>query len=298
MRFIPAPAGNTAGAALALTVEAVHPRACGEHATPCCSPSPQRGSSPRLRGTRAPRPHSERSRRFIPAPAGNTSAETSTEPRYPVHPRACGEHKQCRHDGGQANGSSPRLRGTRGALLFAASWTRFIPAPAGNTRGASGLRCPWAVHPRACGEHHWPTWARPPLFGSSPRLRGTPGPRAAEVRKQRFIPAPAGTTHLRTPGQIASPVHPRACGEHLSCPSSALPACGSSPRLRGTPNLFTSEAAAQRFIPAPAGNTTPPARYTDALPVHPRACGEHWCLTAGSIQAVGSSPRLRGTPAL
>ena len=73
--------------------------------------------------------------RFIPAPAENTCMQTNQRPVMPVHPRTCGEH---------IDGDTIRT------LL-----TRFIPAPAGNTRIARVDRS----HVR---------------LGSSPHLRGTP----------------------------------------------------------------------------------------------------------------------------
>ena len=51
-RFIPAPAGNTSLIHLHQLGIAVHPRACGEHATKGLCYIPVHGSSPRLRGTR------------------------------------------------------------------------------------------------------------------------------------------------------------------------------------------------------------------------------------------------------
>ena len=52
-----------------------------------------------------------------------------------------------------------------------------------------------------------------------------------------------------------TPVHPRACGEHVRRVMSVPNSFGSSPRLRGTlkPNLYAPHG--RRFIPAPAGNT-------------------------------------------
>ena len=37
---------------------------------------------------------------------------------------------------------------------------------------------------------------------------------------------------------------------------------------------------------------------TNALPVHPRVCGEHWCARPRGVSTYGSSPRVRGTHAL
>ena len=76
-------------------------------------------------------------------------------------------------------------------------------------------------------------------------------------------------------------VHPRACGELWHWPGT-----GSSSHRR-------------RFIPARAGNSE--HRAVSALPstVHPRACGELYTLgSSRRCVGFGSSPRVRGTPAL
>ena len=54
-----------------------------------------------------------------------------------------------------------------------------------------------------------------------------------------------------------SPVHPRACGEHEFRAAEGLLGGGSSPRLRGTHGRLWGPGRRGRFIPAPAGNTTP-----------------------------------------
>ena len=51
----------------------------------------------------------------------------------------------------------------------------------------------------------------------------------------------------------------------------------------------------RRFIPAQAGNTRPPHRATESVPVHPRAGGEHWSPSRPLPPTTGSSPRWRGT---
>ena len=94
---------------------------------------------------------------------------------------------------------------------------------------------------------------------------------------------------------IPSPVHPRACGEHLEWEPGGLAAYGSSPRLRGTFVAQTAHAAGIRFIPAPAGNMYRTARSRCLEPVHPRACGEHSPASDRGCRKRGSSPRLRGT---
>ena len=235
-RFIPAPAGNTAVENQCVLHDAVHPRACGEHLRDFREALHHRGSSPRLRGTPRWRSGCKPKRRFIPAPAGNTTTPRPTAAATAVHPRACGEHsKRCLRRTSSA-GSSPRLRGT--------------------LKMAHGFSPITTVHPRACGEHDFHLSPHLVLHGSSPRLRGTRRPAPIAGRWARFIPAPAGNTahsilHTRRP-----PVHPRACGEHQKHLSLRLNSNGSSPRLRGTHGVEQAEDDIARFIPAPAGNTS------------------------------------------
>ena len=213
----------------------------------------------------------------------------------PVHPRACGEHIPRRRRIYYRRGSSPRLRGTRIAGWYQMRYSRFIPAPAGNTRSSFSSLAARAVHPRACGEHQADSRLRAGRGGSSPRLRGT---RRAQDRRHvdnRFIPAPAGNTKTGTSASRPSPVHPRACGEHSLVRGGHLGQGGSSPRLRGTPWLTDRGFLSPRFIPAPAGNTVWAFMLSPWLSVHPRACGEHCWYNPATDFHHGSSPRLRGT---
>ena len=113
--IIPALAGNTSSNRWTCRRAGDHPRACGEHTPVLSTPAHCPGSSPRLRGTR------ERHRilfcavGIIPALAGNTRCRRPSAHCRWDHPRACGEHS-CRQGGAVYDpGSSPRLRGTRGA---------------------------------------------------------------------------------------------------------------------------------------------------------------------------------------
>jgi len=151
------------------------------------------------------------------------------------------------------------------------------------------------VHPRACGEHPRPGGRTRFLIGSSPRLRGTPSPRAACIETKRFIPAPAGNTAWARHPPSAGAVHPRACGEHLDRVTVVRNEAGSSPRLRGTRLKRATGSTTCRFIPAPAGNTGQRVRQRAGRAVHPRACGEHVINAGDRLPRTGSSPRLRGT---
>ncbi len=188
------------------------------------------------------------------------------------HPRACGEHVQAILTTTDFWGSSPRLRGTRGAAFPQWIPAGIIPALAGNTRRTPPSNgCP-RDHPRACGEHHVLVPACTRVQGSSPRLRGTLRHHVEYELDFGIIPALAGNTEkvLYVPLFIWD--HPRACGEHIR-PCEGTPfLAGSSPRLRGTRHRCEPSAG---IIPALAGNTRL-SMVTCPLPWdHPRACGEH-----------------------
>ncbi len=137
-RFIPASAGNTAGIECRRICRPVHPRVCGEHASFTGAISATAGSSPRLRGTLAALWLLVAELRFIPASAGNTRQGLTTRDDIPVHPRVCGEHDALVAGPMSVVGSSPRLRGTLGAVLAGHELQRFIPAFAGNTHPGTG----------------------------------------------------------------------------------------------------------------------------------------------------------------
>ena len=151
------------------------------------------------------------------------------------------------------------------------------------------------VHPRACGERIQRAATVLGLIGSSPRLRGTHRTQADSQQFQRFIPAPAGNAVSACVHSRQSTVHPRACGERPLSVARGLMICGSSPRLRGTPNCYPFPMVPTRFIPAPAGNAAMNTISDKPVTVHPRACGERTIRTEDEGTHTGSSPRLRGT---
>ncbi len=152
-RFIPAPAGNTNQNSRVWEANEVHPRARGEHVARWSTSPPGFGSSPRPRGTPRDRGLEARRCRFIPAPAGNTRSSRGSRTRWPVHPRARGEHRVRWYSAQALVGSSPRPRGTPKREVVGGGAARFIPAPAGNTPTGTSRRSPVRVHPRARGEH-------------------------------------------------------------------------------------------------------------------------------------------------
>ena len=131
--------------------------------------------------------------------------------------------------------------------------------------------------------------------GSSPRGRGTCLPFARSARFLRFIPARAGNMLCDRRARSVSPVHPRAGGEHRSRGSATVSPAGSSPRGRGTCGAGIDYGLVVRFIPARAGNMWPWAGIAPGQTVHPRAGGEHHCISDEESRYYGSSPRGRGT---
>ena len=112
-RFIPACAGNSAGLCRPCLSPAVHPRVCGELMAAVQASAQGGGSSPRVRGTRAPRRLASNAQsRFIPACAGNSLSQSRSLFLSPVHPRVCGELSVNQPPRRSRAGSSPRVRGT------------------------------------------------------------------------------------------------------------------------------------------------------------------------------------------
>ena len=95
---------------------------------------------------------------------------------------------------------------------------------------------------------------------------------------------------------MGNSVHPHACGEHPDRLCSCERKFGSSPRLWGTRGAKQTSPAASRFIPTPVGNTREVFELQAKKTVHPHACGEHRKIQIQTEAALGSSPRLWGTP--
>ena len=92
-------------------------------------------------------------------------------------------------------------------------------------------------------------------------------------------------------------VHPRVCGEQILVIRSPNGPVGSSPRVRGTVHGVDPRLPENRFIPACAGNRPKGRLISDGVPVHPRVCGEQASGDDARHDAIGSSPRVRGTVA-
>ena len=298
-RFIPACAGNSSANDGRRDQHPVHPRVCGElhdrrggerrpaRFIPACagnsferfhSAITDRGSSPRVRGTRGSSP---------PRPT-----------TLPVHPRVCGE----------------LVGGVQGGALM----PRFIPACAGNSPAAWTRPSRSTVHPRVCGELMVISMSLICLSGSSPRVRGTLAEQLDRVVRGRFIPACAGNSNVTSATASARTVHPRVCGELVQRDVETadrgrfIPACagnspdylakhdgpaGSSPRVRGTRAFGCGSAAAPPVHPRVCGELAGAAiRRQEIRRFIPACAGNSVQKRGREADEAGSSPRVRGTP--
>ena len=172
-----------------------------------------------------------------------------------------------------------------------------VPACAGNSHTPSSHSIRSAVHPRVCGELDGGVVWTSSSVGSSPRVRGTPGIEDRPAKTDRFIPACAGNSRSTTHPTWPRTVHPRVCGELRYDEGILKSKHGSSPRVRGTQRQSGRQVRDVRFIPACAGNSTTVWDCAWPSAVHPRVCGELDGGVVWTSSSVGSSPRVRGTPA-
>ena len=217
--IIPAYAGNTCLPLAVPTPKRDHPRVCGEHFGTARGGGTHRGSSPRMRGTRAVCCDGDDRIGIIPAYAGNTHSPSDSSHWIRDHPRVCGEHTEGTSKTANWQGSSPRMRGTRTPASRESVQNGIIPAYAGNTHVEERTYSSCRDHPRVCGEHASVPALSHLVLGSSPRMRGTPSGMGDVDVRRGIIPAYAGNTTGAVPSPPTWWDHPRVCGEHSSASS-------------------------------------------------------------------------------
>ena len=195
----------------------------------------------------------------------------------------------------EAQGSSPRVRGTPVQYGDEGFSFGIIPACAGNTRSERRTTRAARDHPRVCGEHCLIVLTILIGWGSSPRVRGTLTVATSTPLLQGIIPACAGNTIDLGRGWVDVGDHPRVCGEHPSSIAFSVCGMGSSPRVRGTRNVQKLAMHDVGIIPACAGNTVNVIIQAQTTGDHPRVCGEHVVDYLAVFIKLGSSPRVRGT---
>ncbi len=255
-----------------------------------------RGLSPRVRGNRLPPSLRPRSRRSIPARAGEPSRRRGSRPAARVYPRACGGTPGHRERSGRTRGLSPRVRGNRRTWFLGVEFIRSIPARAGEPEPPKTITSCGGVYPRACGGTYGDDGAGASNHGLSPRVRGNPARLLAHGHQQRSIPARAGEPHFVRFVEPVKRVYPRACGGTLHLLRARRRNDGLSPRVRGNRAKPTHPPPRHRSIPARAGEPGPCRPVGPWLPVYPRACGGTARCAGRVSNTKGLSPRVRGNP--
>ena len=174
---------------------------------------------------------------------------------------------------------------------------RFIPALAGNTlRTRDQALALYGSSPRLRGTPDEEAVRYISAGGSSPRMRGTHFCLPRQRARERFIPAHAGNTTGIEYRRSDSAVHPRACGEHLVMADvSRHDHRPVHPRARGEHAASCNSTAQLPGSSPRTRGTRPVPAAARTRPVHPRARGEHR-IASQSATVGGSSPRTRGTP--
>ena len=231
---------------------------------------------------------------YIPARAGEASIAPPPGPPLGVHPRACGGSDQAFALVAPGQGTSPRVRGKPGNNVHDQHAVGYIPARAGEARLRERPCQRPAVHPRACGGSPRFACNAVNTSGTSPRVRGKPGPDSRRPQLPRYIPARAGEAGAPPPRARSIEVHPRACGGSAVGLAVTVAAGGTSPRVRGKPPVRGAERVERGYIPARAGEAAAASRAAARPRVHPRACGGSYWSDRYAQWSHGTSPRVRG----
>ena len=200
-------------------------------------------------------PTSPAARGLIPTYAGNTLANQIIFSHERAHPHVCGEHWHTSSLKHTSPGSSPRMRGTPRIFFANPCSMGLIPTYAGNTFRPRWFCAVRRAHPHVCGEHPLCQLASSESRGSSPRMRGTPQMFGDEIPQNGLIPTYAGNTGGARSAGLWSRAHPHVCGEHAGVLAPAGLYSGSSPRMRGTPQVLGGDTQPGGLIPTYAGNT-------------------------------------------
>ena len=206
----------------------------------------------------------------------------------------CGEHWERDEERDGYRGSSPHVRGAPCAEYGQLAIHGIIPACAGSTTRPSATTVPPRDHPRMCGEHPVQNSTALANGGSSPHVRGAQGWIRWLTRSPGIIPACAGSTHSTTSRPSGTWDHPRMCGEHFTLHPAGSNPQGSSPHVRGAPDLHPGDLVKSGIIPACAGSTMMYNTSSISLRDHPRMCGEHFQPWPNTTPYLGSSPHVRG----
>ena len=152
---------------------------------------------------------------ITPADAGKTAKRCSLTASDWDHPRGCGENIGCHRVNFRFPGSPPRMRGKLEYEVALETGVRITPADAGKTAAQSHRTVCLQDHPRGCGENPHRLYAKTPILGSPPRMRGKLAMLMRFVLRPGITPADAGKTRPACIGRPGRTDHPRGCGENM-----------------------------------------------------------------------------------
>ena len=150
-RSIPACAGEPLTSRNAMATVRVYPRVCGGTRPGNATPADRKGLSPRVRGNPPAVAADTRTKRSIPACAGEPGIWSSWMKRIGVYPRVCGGTGEGIAGLAQNGGLSPRVRGNQPGQNAGCGLGWSIPACAGEPRCLLQFPNPRSVYPRVCG---------------------------------------------------------------------------------------------------------------------------------------------------
>ena len=240
--------------------KAVYPRLCGGTGRIKGASTKKQGLSPPVRGNHIGGIIRIRSRRSIPACAGEPPPYGRDSSVIGVYPRLCGGTLRPELLQVADVGLSPPVRGNRPGVRPNHPKSRSIPACAGEPGKASPRPGPPAVYPRLCGgTGPWPRAALAGL-GLSPPVRGNHPEAVRNSASKGSIPACAGEPRGSARKPRKGPVYPRLCGGTALRRHPSIILLGLSPPVRGNLPALHFRPRSRRSIPACAGepNNTPP----------------------------------------
>ena len=203
-RLIPTHAGKTSGRSVRGRYPWAHPHSRGENNGGTGGGAGMLGSSPLMRGKRAPSGDTGQRPGLIPAHAGKTGSRSCRLRPSTAHPHSCGENVRL-----------PSV--LRGAGL--------IPTHAGKTSCSSPSRPSTRAHPRSHWENDVSTASSRQSSGLSPLTEGKLLGCHRDCGQLRLTPAHTGQT-------------PRSRGENTPTAPPGVSETGSSPLTRGKPGYL------------------------------------------------------------
>ena len=197
-RYNPACAGTTSSESAIWSVDAIPPRVCGDYFHSAISTLMTRDTTPRVRGLPLARCYSLRVCRYNPACAGTTPGEQRILEIPPIQPRVCGDYNPEICSLARRNDTTPRVRGLHSNAFPATLAKRYNPACAGTTAATTTTSSPRPIQPRVCGDYRSQRVFMSSAFDTTPRVRGLRKKMCFIAIWERYNPACAGTTLLRS----------------------------------------------------------------------------------------------------